>query len=67
MKLSSQKRFLSRAEVASLFEVSPNTVARWARAGKLPYVLTVGGRRRYDREEIEKLVHTLSHEVRSSV
>lgn len=56
------KRFLSRAEVAEIFEVSPNTVARWARSGKLPYVITLGGRRRYDRLEIMKLADDLVRE-----
>lgn len=58
------KRFLSRAEVAEIFEVSPNTVARWARSGKLPYVLTLGGRRRYDRLEIMKLVDDLGRHTK---
>jgi excisionase family DNA binding protein len=50
------RRFLTRSEVARLFEVSPATVARWTRAGKLPYVLTLGGQRRYVRDQILDLV-----------
>jgi hypothetical protein len=30
-------------EVAAMFRVDPKTVARWARAGKLPYILTPSG------------------------
>jgi len=41
------KNFFTRAEVAQLFEVAPNTVNRWVLAGRLPSVLTPGGRRRY--------------------
>jgi MerR-like DNA binding protein len=41
------KAFLSRSEVARLFHVSPITVVRWADRGKLPYEVTLGGRRRY--------------------
>lgn len=44
------------AEVAQLFKVNPKTVARWARAGKLPAIRTVGGHRRYRREVIEQLL-----------
>lgn len=53
-----EKRYLSRREVARLLEVSPHTVYRWTREGRIPYVLTPGGRRRYPREEVEKLVQT---------
>jgi excisionase family DNA binding protein len=45
-------------EVAHLFEVSPHTVYRWTREGRLPYVLTPGGRRRYPREEVQRLAGT---------
>lgn len=51
-------RFLSRVEVAALFDVSPHTVYRWTREGRLPYVLTPGGRRRYPREDIERIAAT---------
>lgn len=49
------KEFLSRCEVAALFRVSPNTVTRWADAGKLSYIRTLGGHRRYVRKDIEDL------------
>lgn len=50
------RRYLTRAAVARLFEVSPGTVARWAREGKLPFVLTLGGQRRYRWDEIVYLM-----------
>lgn len=53
--METDKRYLSRLDVATLFEVSPHTVYRWTREGRLPYVLTPGGRRRYPREEIQHL------------
>lgn len=53
--MDTEKRYLTRLDVALLFEVSPHTVYRWTREGRLPYVLTPGGRRRYPREEIERL------------
>ncbi len=52
------RRYLSRGEVARLLDVSPHTVYRWTREGRLPYVLTPGGRRRYPREEVERLAET---------
>jgi excisionase family DNA binding protein len=50
------KSYFTRAEVAELFEVSPNTVSRWVRGGKIPSVLTPGGRHRYPVEAIMRLV-----------
>ncbi len=55
------KSYFTRAEVAELFEVSPNTVSRWVRGGKIPSVLTPGGRHRYPVEEIIHLVRDLQH------
>lgn len=43
-------------EVADLFSVDPKTVTRWAKQGKLPCFKTLGGHRRYPREEIMRLV-----------
>jgi excisionase family DNA binding protein len=51
-----QKHYFTRAEVAELFEVAPNTVSRWVRTGKLPCVRTPGGRRRYPIGPILRLV-----------
>ena len=43
---------LTPAEVASLFRVSPKTVTRWARAGKLTAMKTLGGHRRFRAGEV---------------
>ena len=53
--LENQPTYLTRAGVALLLGVSPNTVSRWAREGKLTCQLTLGGHRRFDRREIEAL------------
>ena len=50
------RQYLTRSEVAQLFEVSPATVARWTRKGMLPCVLTLGGQRRYLRGQILRLM-----------
>jgi excisionase family DNA binding protein len=44
---------LTPAEVAALFRVNAKTVTRWARAGKISTVRTLGGHRRFRRDEIE--------------
>ena len=41
------EKLLTPAEVASLFRVDPKTVTRWAKAGKLNSIRTLGGHRRY--------------------
>ena len=49
---------LTPAEVASLFRVDPKTVTRWARAGKLTAIRTLGGHRRYRQSEVQGLLKT---------
>jgi len=46
---------LTPSEVASLFRVNPKTVTRWAKAGKLSCVRTLGGHRRYLESEVREL------------
>ena len=43
---------LTPSEVAALFRVNPKTVTRWARAGKLTAIRTLGGHRRFRASEI---------------
>ncbi|MDQ1538350.1 MAG: hypothetical protein QOE58_2743 [Actinomycetota bacterium] len=47
---------LTPAEVAVLFRVDPKTVTRWARAGKLTSLRTLGGHRRYRESEVRSLL-----------
>ena len=47
---------MTPSEVASLFRVDAKTVTRWAKEGKLPYIRTLGGHRRYPRAEVLQLV-----------
>ena len=47
---------LTPAEVASLFRVDPKTVTRWAKAGKLIAIRTLGGHRRYRQSEVQNLL-----------
>jgi excisionase family DNA binding protein len=50
------ERLLTPAEVAARFRVDPKTVTRWAKAGKLSSIRTLGGHRRYRASEIEALL-----------
>jgi len=52
-------RYLQAAEVADLLQVSPKTVSRWAKEGKLPFLKTLGGHRRYPAAEIRQLANEL--------
>lgn len=47
---------LTPAEVASMFRVDPKTVTRWAKAGKLHAIRTLGGHRRYREAEVRALL-----------
>ncbi len=49
---------LTPAEVAALFRVDPKTVTRWAKAGKLTAIRTLGGHRRYRLSEVQKLLQS---------
>ena len=50
--LPNQEVLLTPAEVAALFRVDPKTVTRWAKAGKLTAIRTLGGHRRYRQSEV---------------
>ena len=47
---------LTPQEVATMFRVDPKTVTRWAKAGKLTSVRTLGGHRRYRENEVRALL-----------
>lgn len=47
---------LTPGEVARLFGVDPKTVSRWADAGKLEAMRTLGGHRRYRADEVKRLL-----------
>ena len=50
-----KRGFLTRVEIARIFSVTPSTVSRWGREGRLPSVRTLGGQRRYLREAVLSL------------
>ena len=50
------EHLMTPGEVASLFRVDPKTVTRWAKAGKLTSIRTLGGHRRYRSSEVRSLL-----------
>lgn len=60
-----QEVLLTPAEVAKMFRVDPKTVTRWAKAGKLTAIRTLGGHRRYRRSEVQALLGIDAKEARS--
>ncbi|MDP1793234.1 MAG: BldC family transcriptional regulator [Acidimicrobiales bacterium] len=56
MSISVESDLLTPAEVATLFRVSPKTVTRWARSGKLTALRTLGGHRRFRAVEVRELL-----------
>ncbi|MDO5627145.1 MAG: BldC family transcriptional regulator [Mobilicoccus sp.] len=55
-KLDPGDDLMTPAEVAALFRVDPKTVTRWAVAGKLQSLRTLGGHRRYRASEVQALL-----------
>jgi excisionase family DNA binding protein len=60
-------KLLTPAEVAALFRVDPKTVSRWAKAGKLRSIRTLGGHRRYRESEVRSLMNGAIPERRQPV
>jgi excisionase family DNA binding protein len=54
---------LTPAEVAALFRVNPKTVTRWARAGKITAIRTLGGHRRFRATEIRRCLDQLDFDI----
>ena len=55
-RLTDAEVLLTPAEVAALFRVDPKTVTRWAKAGKLTAIRTLGGHRRYRQSDVQALL-----------
>lgn len=49
------EELMTPGEVAEVFRVDPKTVTRWAKAGKLTSVRTLGGHRRFLASEVRML------------
>ena len=60
LSVSGQENLLTPSEVAALFRVDPKTVTRWAKAGKLTSIRTLGGHRRYKESEVKALLKAIA-------
>ena len=56
METPEPEELLTPSEVAAMFRVNPKTVTRWARAGRISYIKTLGGHRRFKASEIRKFL-----------
>ncbi len=61
-----RKELLTPGEVARLFGVEPKTVTRWADAGKLTPIRTLGGHRRYRASEVFRLLDDYGGQPKAS-
>ena len=55
-----QPEYLTPGQVARMLHVSPKTVNRWANEGRIPCLVTLGGHRRFNREEIERVAEQMA-------
>jgi excisionase family DNA binding protein len=60
--LEATDALLTPSEVAQMFRVNPKTVTRWARAGKLTAIRTLGGHRRFRASEIRRCLAEMTVE-----
>ena len=56
MEAQDDETLLTPSEVAAMFRVNPKTVTRWARAGKISAIRTLGGHRRFRASEIRQFL-----------
>jgi excisionase family DNA binding protein len=54
--------YLTTGEAAQLLGVSPKTVSRWADQGRIVYLVTIGGHRRFARSVIEQTRVSMGHD-----
>ncbi len=53
-KSSNKVRYMTPSEAATLLMISPVTLRHWALAGKLAFVTTPGGHRRFAEDEVKR-------------
>jgi excisionase family DNA binding protein len=59
--MPASRSWLTASQAAARLHVSPKTVARWAKGGRLEHRRTLGGHRRYDPALIDALVEALTY------
>ncbi|MEA2485528.1 MAG: hypothetical protein QOD46_639, partial [Actinomycetota bacterium] len=59
MMADEESKLLSRAQVAALFRVTPRTVLRWTKSGKLNPIRTAAGHPRYRQDEVRAVLREM--------
>lgn len=62
----SEKSLLTPAQAAKLLHVAPTTIRHWAQTGRLPFVTTPGGHRRFNKNDLLSLMSLPEAEVKES-
>jgi excisionase family DNA binding protein len=60
MKDVEDNEYLTAGEVARLLHVSPKTISRWAGQDLIPCLVTLGGHRRFHRDDVEEIRRRMS-------
>ena len=60
--ISAGGTYLTPGQVARLLGVSPKTVYRWATAGRIPCIVTLGGHRRFRVDDIAAVASSMGVE-----
>ena len=58
-QLMDDEHYMRTAEAAKVLHVSAKTVSRWAKEGKIPHVVTLGGHRRFPASAVHDLARRL--------
>jgi excisionase family DNA binding protein len=53
------EEYLRAGEAAEILHVSPKTMSRWAKEGRVPHIVTLGGHRRFSRKSIDELAQRM--------
>ena len=60
MTIQDTDLLLTSGQVAALFRVNPKTVTRWASSGRIGFIRTPGGHRRFRETEVRALLAELT-------
>ena len=54
-----EDKYLSRGEAARHLGVPPRTIQQWAKEGRIPYIRTFGGHRRFSARDLDALAEAV--------
>lgn len=63
LAMTDSSEWLTLGEAADRLGVHPNTLRRWADQGRIPFMLTLGGHRRFGLHQIEELLAEQQQQV----